>query len=271
MDNTPEVLITETPSRKRFLAVVLVVVILGGLGFYASRPLFASYYLKKGIAEFPSSVVGNLERADSYLRKSLWWDNSNPLTHYYLARVAFGHGTPMVGYTAWAEADWLRVIEHYEKALTLGLENKDAQRAELALSDIGRAYRKLGDYEKGDAILRQHIERYPARSFVSRYLVASDDFAINNSPNEALEILGPALEVEDKIDLRMFRVYTLLARLYTYAGEFDKGVEYAALAISSAPEGEKAHPDLQIAHILLAHDQARKGNITQAESEIHKA
>ena len=251
--------------------VRVIVIIRGGLGFYLSRPLFASYYLKKGIAEVQSSEAGNLERANSYFQKSIRWNSSDPLTHYYLARIAFGQGTPMIGYIAWAEADWQRVIEHYGKALTLGLENKDAQKAELAFSDIGRAYRKLGDYEKGDDILRQHIKRYPARSFVSRYLVASDDFAINNNPDEALEVLAPALDAEDKVDLRMFRVYTLLARLYTYAGEFDKGVEYAALAISSAPDGEKAHLDLQIARIILAHDQARKGNIARAEVAIRKA
>ena len=246
-------------------------IILGGLGFYLSRPLFASYYLKKGITEYQSGETNALERSDFYFQKSLWWNSSDPLVHYYLARIAFGHGAPMIGYTAWIEADWPRVIEHYEKALALGLENKDARRAEFTLSDIGMAYRKLGDYEKGDAILRQHIERYPARSFVSRYLVASDDFAINNNPDEALKVLIPALNAEDKIDLRMFGVYTLLARLYTYASEFDKGAEYAALAISNAPDGEKAHLDLQIAHILLSYNEARKGHMAEAEAEIHRA
>jgi len=271
MDNTPEVLIAETPSKKRFLTVVLVVVILGGLGFYASRPLFASYHLKKGIVELSSSVVGNLERADSYLQKSLWWDSSNPLIHYYLARVAFGHGTPMVGYIAWAEADWPRVIEHYEKAMLLGLEKKDAHRAEIALSDTGRAYRKLGNYKKADEIFREHITRYPEQSFVSRYLLASDDFEINNDPDEALQVLLPALEAEDKIDLRMFRVHTLLARLYAYFGNFVKSSEQAKLAISSAPEGEKSHTDLQLAHLLIANNYARKGNMSLAEAEVSKA
>ena len=272
MDNIPEVPIAEAPSTKGFLAAVLVVVIiLGGLGFYLNRPLFASHYLKRGIAEFQLSEVGNLERADSYFQKSLWWNSSDPLTHYYLARVAFGQGTPMIGYTAWTEADWQRVIEHYEKALQLGLEKKDASRAELALSDTGRAYWMLKNYKKADEVFREHIARYPEKSFVSRYILASDDFEINDDPDEAIRVLPSALEAEDKIDLQMFRIHTLLARLYAYFGEFEKSSQHAELAISNAPEGEKTHIDLQLAHLLIANNYARKGNVSLAEAEVSRA
>src|SRR3989344_200589 len=270
MDNALEAPIAEAPSKKRFLAAVLVVIILGGLGFYLSRPLFASYYLKKGIAEFQSSEAGNLERADSYFQKSLRWNSNDPLTHYYLARVAFGQGTPMVGYTAWTEADWPRVIEHYEKALALGLEKKDALRAEIALSDTGRAYRKLENYEKADEIFREHISRYPDKSFVDRYLLALDDFEVNNNPEEGLAVLPAAIEAKDKIDLRMFRVYTLLARYKHFFGDFDAAERYAKMAIESVPVGEEKHLDIQIAHIILGYQLARDKNIKAALAEFDK-
>ena len=270
MDNALEAPIAEAPSKKRFLAAVLVVIILGGLGFYLSRPLFASYYLKKGIAEFQSSEAGNLERADSYFQKSLRWNSNDPLTHYYLARVAFGQGTPMVGYTAWTEADWPRVIEHYEKALALGLEKKDALRAEIALSDTGRAYRKLENYEKADEIFREHISRYPDKSFVDRYLLALDDFEVNNNPEEGLAVLPAAIEAKDKIDLRMFRVYTLLARFYAYYGNTSDSEKYAKMAIESVPAGEEKHLDIQIARIILGYQLARDKNIKAALAEFDK-
>lgn len=258
------------PEHKRFWrwmiiggSAALAVFILLWLGIL---PWQARSHFDRGLAYFKEQKYPEARR--QFLR-FLALDDRKPATYFYLGRIALGVSVPE-SEVFYPEANYEEAIRYYEKAIALGLAREDPRLHAQALGQSAFSYWILKDYENADRLYLQKIQLYPELSFFARYFVALDYFFRFNRPKEALEILLKAPEALDVNPFFLYRVYTLIARLYVYQNDLENAEKYAALALTNAPAGvQDSHA--QIAHVVLGYVEARRGNLSLAEAEIAKA
>ncbi|MBI2635299.1 MAG: hypothetical protein HYW79_02025 [Parcubacteria group bacterium] len=260
--------------NKKNLWIGLGIVVLAGLFiFLAGTQLLSAYYLKQGATEF---LKGDFIKAKPLLDASLKFNPRNSESHFYLGKIALGKITETPGIDLlYPGADYSGAAVHFEKAIASGLERKNKDISLIALNDAGFSYYMLKQYEKSVPLFLKYIELNPMRAFAARYFVALDYFSRSNKPQEALDILLPAIEPSavsssDINGRNLFRVHTLLARLYSYKGDYASASKYAALVVENKDLSDQSL-EVRIAHSLLALDYGRQKKFTLAEGEIKKA
>lgn len=250
----------EIIKNKFIWVVALATVII--LGYILGTQWAASYYFKQGQDQFQR---GNFQESRARFTRSLTFNSRNPLTHAYLGRIALG--IPRPGQEEYyPEANFSETINHYEKAISLGLEQKSRSFHARALEDTGFAYWNLERHDAENQKYLEKIEKYPQASFWARYFVAKNYFHRFNKPREALDFLLAAPNAVDAESSFLYRIYALTARLYLYFGDYENVERYAKLAISNAL-GRKDF-NVQIAHALLAQVYGIKKDFGVAENEI---
>ena len=246
-------------------AIVLAVLIFAAV--FGSR-YAASYYYQKGAAAY---LQNNFSVAKNNFNISLIFGPKNSRAHFLLGKIALGLPTPKQS-VYYPQADYKEAVKHYEKAISLGLEQKNRNLYSIALDDLGGAYWTLNELDKAREKYVEKLSKFPESSFWARYFIALDDFNRLNKPEEALEILPPALNLaqSDNDKWNLFRIYSLLASLNYYFEDYANSQKYAELAIESGG-GENKSWEIQTAHALSALNYGRQKNFASAESEIKKA
>ena len=257
---------TENKNKKIkiVLLVVAVLAVAGLSAFFLGKQWFASSYFKQAQVAF---LKGDYDAAKGLLEKSLKFNAKNPEPHFYLAEIALGkpaEGGPLL----YPHADYESAVRHFEQSLSLGISEKNKEAYLSTLNDLSFSYQMLEDYDKAVPLFLKYIELNPDRAFRARVLVATDYFDRFNKPQEALDILLPAVNsaYHPSQIKNLFRVYSLLGRLYSYFADADNTEKYAKLAIANS--GGLKEVDVQTAHTLLAHVAASKGDWAKVESEI---
>lgn len=263
----------EDPQRRSKIFLVfggLVVII--ALAAFLIPSLIAQFYFGKGLETYRTTAPDRLEQARRHFNQALSWNPKHPQAHAYRGLAAFGQrGPDHYGFPEWPDADWAEAARHFEAALQYGLQDRDPVLAELTHSNMARAYRKIGNFSRADEILREHLRLYPHRSFIEGYLLASDDYLVNNNAEEGIRALEVSLKASNRNELGLFRIYALLARYYNYLQDLENVKQYADLTIQNVPQGEREHFDVQIAHLLLALTHARQRNLPLGERELETA
>lgn len=228
----------------------------------------ASYYYKNGVRAY---LQKNFPVAKSDFNISLLFDSKNSFAHFWLGKIALGIPTPKQN-IYYPQADYKEAIKHYDKAILLGLEQKNQNLYRVSLDDLGGAYWNLNELDKAREKYLERLSKFPESSFWSRYFIAWHDFNYLNKPEEALETLLPSLNLaqSDNDRWNLFKIYHLLGRLYIYSNDYVNAVKYAKLSIDS---GGLQNNDWEISadHTLLALDYGRQKKFALAEVEIKKA
>lgn len=260
----------EWQINKKLIAIIAVVLVVFILAAIFGVRFAASYYYQKG---FSSYRENRYEEAKQNLSFSLKFNRGNPFAHYMLGRIALGL-PDLLGGTYYPNANYQEVISRHKQAIQLGLFNVASGGAhKQALDDLGISYWYLGDYYESVQYYLELIRLYPESSFWPRFLVAEHYFERADKPTEALEILKPTLDLaqadSDYNKQRIYRFYSLLARLSLYFDDFSEAQKYAELAIKNA--GTRSDLEAQIAHNIVALAKGRAKNFIAAESEIQKS
>lgn len=242
------------------LAIVLIVL----LGVVFGTRWAGSYYREQGAKYL---AQGNFAAAKASFNRSLFFGSRNPLTHAYLGRVALGPQAPGQE-VYYPQANYPEAVGHHEAALSLGLEAISPVFYRQALEDLGFAYWNLKQHRKANEKYLEQIAKYPNSSFWARYFVGLNYFDRFNKPAEALDILSAAPASQNVAPPFLHRIYALLARLYSYAGDSENAIRYARLAIDAPEKMNAKDLHVQIAHLVLAQRYAEEGNLKAAEAEI---
>lgn len=259
--------IEQKTLAKKLVWAAIVLVVTAGLIFGGVR-IAASYYYNEGVKQYES---GDYFAARHSLESSLRLNSRRPETHFYFGRIALGR-VNLDGPVTYPDANYSEAIFHYEKAITLGLERKNSEFYSRAVNDTGLAYWILRDYDKADANFLEHVRVSPSLAFLSRQFLAADYFGRLSKPQEALDVLLPAIGNARTPDQakNLFRVYARLSQIYQYFDDFDAVERYARLAIENGGEGNKTR-NIQIAHNSLALALGKKSDFAGAEREIEKS
>lgn len=255
-------------TNKKLIIVFVILAVLVPAAIFGPR--FAdSFYYQKGLAAYKESHYEEAKKNFSIALKFNW---KNPLTYHMLGRIALGIPDAL-SYIYYPNADYKQTTAHQEKAIKLGLLKIAPRSYAQALDDLGISYWYLGNYDKSIEYYLELINSYSENSFWPRFLVSEHYFERANKPKEALEILKPALDLEqansEYNQKRLYRFYTLIARLYIYFKDFGNAEKYAKLAIENA--GVRNDIYVQIAHNIVALAEGRAKNFTKAESEIRES
>lgn len=250
--------------------LVIIFVILAGVlsaAVFGAR-FAASYYYKKGAQAY---LQNNFSAAKNSFNNSLIFYSKNSRAHFWLGKIALGLPAPKQN-VYWPQADYGEAVNHYEKAVSLGLEQKNRNLYIVVLEDLGGAYWNLNKLDKAREKYSEKLSKFPESSFWARYFIALDDFNRLNKPEEALEILPPALDLvaSDNDRFNLFKVHALLALLNLYFEDYNNVKKHAELAIESA-EPQNEGWEIQTAHALLALNYGIQKKFTLVESEIKKA
>ena len=258
----------ENPRRKKVFIYGIIVIIIAGLGFLIGPRLLASYYVNKG-AGFLNQ--GDLSAAKTKFERAISLNSRESLAYFYLAKIALGKSNPG-GELYYPNADYAEAIDQFETASKNNLKSANLQLYSVAMNDLGYSYWMAKQYERADEKFRERVVLSPGASFLARYLLALDGFERFNKPDEALRMLVPAASsaVEDVQKNNLYRVYTLLARLYFFKNDPTNAEESASLAVKSAPENT-TNLDLQIAHLLLGLEKAMRKDSKGALEEYNLA
>lgn len=253
-------------SRKVLLTAVAILAA-AVLAVFAGSQLVSSYYFKQGFNEFQK---GNADKAVSFFNKSLRFNSRKPEPHFYLGKIALGKATPGAD-LLYPVADYPKAVLHFEKAISFGISEKNKDLYFLALNDAGFSYWMMKNKDKANEKFLLLIKAAPDKSFVARYFVALDYFNRLNKAKEALDILLPAPDVaiSDLHKTNLFRVYALLARLYSYFDDAVNAEKYAKLTVENS-SGLK-NSDIQVAYAILSAFYGNEKNFKLAEQEIKKA
>ena len=253
-------------NKKIIFGVAAFIVILVGV-FFGAR-FAASYYYKKGVETY---LQNNFAAAKNNFNYSLIFDSKNSRAHFFLGKIALGVPTPNQD-IYYLQADYKEAVGHYEKAISLDLEQKNQNLYKVALDDLGNAYWNLNELDRAREKYSEKLSKFPDASFWARYFIAWHDFNYLNKPEEALETLLPALNLtkSDNDRFNLFKINLMLARLYFYKDDFVSGVKYTKAAIESGGPQNK-NWEIQAAYGFLAIDYGRQKKFALAESEIKKA
>ncbi|MEK7123401.1 MAG: hypothetical protein AAB851_00740, partial [Patescibacteria group bacterium] len=253
-------------KSKKILLVAAAILAAAVLAVFAGSWLVSSYYFKQGFNEFQK---GNGDKATSFFNKSLKFSPKKPEPHFYLGKIALGKATPGAD-LFYSAADYPAAAAHFEKAIAFGLSGKNKDLYSFALNDAGFSYWMMKNKDRADEKFLRLIEVSPDKSFVARYFVAFDYFNRLNKPKESLDILLPApnVAVLDLHKTNLFRVYALLARLYSY---FDDAVNAEKYAKSAIENSSGMETDIQVAYAILSAFYGKEKNFELAEAEIKKA
>lgn len=254
-------------SRKVGLVVAATAVLL----FFALLivpSLLASYYRNQGINAY---LNNDYEKAKILLEKSLGFSKKNPITYFYLGRVAIGRQEQSPPYNFPPSAnDASKALEYFERAESLGIADANPDLYVYMLELEGIAYLILRNFDSAAEKWLKRIEVSPDNAFFPRYLLASEYYVKRqNKPKEALEVLTPApRQVRSRASLYYLPdVYSYLARLEFYFGNFDDAIRYADLAVSKSG-GSDTRFNVIYARIIRALSFAKKENVLRAEEEI---
>lgn len=255
-------------KTKSFLLIVMILAVLAAAVFFGAR--FAdSFYYQKGLAAYKENRYEEAKKNFSIALKFNWRD---PITYFMLGRVALGV-SDLSSDIYYPNADYKQTITRQEKAIKLGLLKSSPRSYLQALDDLGISYWYLGNYDKSTEYYLKLIELYPEYSFWPRFLVAEHYFERVNKPKEALENLKTAITLEqanfEYNQERLYRFYSLIARLYLYFEDFNNTEKYAKLAIENA--GMKDDIESQVAHNIIALVAGHEKDFSKAESEIRKS
>ena len=261
------------PLRRHQLLIGVVILTILAVLFVFGRGWAASYYYEKGREYY---FQNNYERARSYFNRSIAFNSKNPAPHMYLGRIALGR-VDREGKEYYPDADWKAALPHYKKALDLGIEKTDTRAYAYVLEHLGHSYLRTQQHEQAREVYLQKINRFPnsffgvpyLSTFWPRFLTAEMDFGRFNNPQEALELLLPIANPDNADPNNLYRVYTLLARLYAYTEDNERSEEFAALAIRAA--ASFVDRDVAISHGLLALAAGSRKDFRSAEEEIKKA
>lgn len=255
-------------GNKKLIAIIAVVLAVLVLAAVFGARFAASYYYKKGAEAYSQN---NFAVAKSNFTKSLVFNSKNSLAHFWLSKIALGVPAPKTD-NYYPQADYKEAVKHHEKAISLGLEQKNRRLYEVTLDDLGGAYWKLNELDKAREKYSEKLSKFPNSPFWALYFIAWHDFNYLNKPEEALKTLLPALNLasSDHDSWHLFRIQHLLGRLYFYFGDYANAVKYAKLSIDS---GGPQNNDWEISadYTLLALDYGRQKKFTLAENEIKKA
>ena len=256
----------ENSKIKKLLFIGVAIVILTAV-FWFGTGLVSSYYYKKGAEAYRQN---NFPAAKNNLNTSLIFGPKNPRAHFLLGKIALGVPAPKTG-NYYPQANYSEAAGHYEASVSLGLEQKNQNLYRITLDDLGGAYWKLNELDKAREKYVEKLSKFPDSSFWARYFIALDDFNRLNKPEEALEILLPALNLaaSDNDKWNLFRIHALLARLYSYFDDAVNAEKYAKLAIEDS-SGMKNF-DIQVAYAIISAFYGKKKNFELAEAEIEKA
>ncbi len=254
--------------NKKLIAIIAIVLAVLVLTVVFGARFAASYYYQKGAAAY---LQNNFPAAKNNFNISLIFGPKNSRAHFLLGKIALGVPAPKQE-IYYPKADYREAAGHYEKAISLGLEQKNTNLYSVALDDLGGAYWSLNELDKAREKYLEKLSKFPESDFWARYFIALDDFNRLNKPEEALETLLPALNLaaSDNDKWNLFKIHTLLARLYYYFGEWADASKYAKLVIENGDIKNQVL-EVQIARTLLALDYGRQKKFTLAESEIKKA
>lgn len=254
-------------NKKLILGALTLMAVLAAAVFGVR--LAASYYYQKGAEAY---LQNNFSAAKNNFNNSLIFDSKNSRAHFWLGKIALGLTAPKTD-NYYPQADYKEAVKHYEKAISLGLERKNRNLYGVTLDDLGGAYWKLNELDKAREKYSEKLSKFSESSFWARYFIALDDFNRLNKPEEALETLLPApnLAASDNDRFNLYKIYTLLALLYTYFGDNVNDEKYAELAIEKSGEPQIKSWEIQTAHALLALNYGRQKKFSLVESEIKKA
>lgn len=273
--------ITTYSSKKNRVVIGAVILALIAAVFILGPSAAFSYYYNKGAAALDA---GDFKNAKSFLEKSLRFGPNRPEPYVKLGRVAFGPRNTDFKGPVYPEARYKEAVEYFEKALSLGLNEKHGDLYWRTLENMGHAYGFLGDNDRAD---ERHLLSIPALegnsgriAFIARYKVALDYFNRLNKPGEALELLLPAaISAEDlrsrnkdniNTEVYLMQVNSLLARLYSYFEGWENAERYASSAVAIAPTDSRDFT-LQAAHVVLSRIAGINKKFGEAEKEIKKA
>ena len=141
-----EKIITEQTSKKNWVIIGAVVLVLIASVFILGPSAAFSYYYNKGAAALDS---GDFKPAKLLLEKSLRFAPKRPEPYVKLGRAAFGPRNTGPG-ALYPEANYKEAVEFFEKALALGLNEKQGELYWRTLENAGHAYGFLGDNDKAD-------------------------------------------------------------------------------------------------------------------------
>ena len=255
---------------KIVLAVIAGLAVMVLVAFFWGKQWFASSYFNQGQTAF---LKGDYDAAGQLFEKSLKFNAKNPEPHFYLGKIALGK-TVSSGPLLYPNADYESAVEHFEQSFSFGLVQKNKDAYLVSLNDAGFSYYMLKQYEKSIPLFLKYIELNPTGAFTARYFVATDYLNRSNKPEEALDILLPAVDavsVNSPINRRnLFRVYSLLGRLYSYFADAVNTEKYARLSIESGVAGNR-EPEIQVAHVLLSIVYGSRGDFSSAMAEIKAA
>lgn len=231
-------------------------------------PFAASYYYKKGAQAY---LQNNFPAAKRNLNTSLIFDSKNYRAYFLFGKIALGPPAPKTD-NYYPQADYKEAVKYYEKAVSLGLEQKNKNLYGILLEDLGGAYWNLKDFDKARGKYLEKLSKFPESSFWARYFIALDDFNRLNKPNEAIPILLPALNlaVSNNDQWNVFRIHSLLARFYIFLKDNANTEKYALLAIKNGGENNN-DANIQTAYDLLAVVYGQRGDFAKAEQEIKEA
>lgn len=262
MDETVE------SSKKPIFGIITILLIVLVGGFVYTPKLVADNYLEQAVAAYRE---GAFEQAQPLFEKSIKWKSTNPLPYAYLGEIALGRPTPGED-SYYANPNYEVAIQRFESAKSRDLKSVNPGFYSKVLNDLGYAYWKTKQYKEADKNFLERIALSPSESFLPRYLVALDYVERFNKPDEALEVLLPAIDAA-QLDFQkaiLYKVYELLSRLYLYRDDSARVKEYADLVISSVPENHAHDIEVQIAHIALAAELAKNKDLKGAIVEIEK-
>lgn len=235
--------------------------------FYFGSGWAESFYYGKGVAAFNAN---NFSEAKKNFERATFWGPRDPRPYAHLGRIALGPAHPEQE-DYFSEAKFSDAIPHYEKALALGLKDKNFSFYGTSLELLGLSYWMTGEYDKADEVYLERIKEFPDKAFWPRYLVALDYVERLNKAEEALEILSPApLTARNDYDLRYsYKHFTLLARIKLFFEHFPEAKIDASQAIKIGKDSSAY--EIQRAHAVLAVIAGKEKNFAEAEKEIARA
>lgn len=263
-----EIGVIESRYKKNWLLWVAVLIVIVLAGSWYARGFAIPYFIEKArVAVNDKDAV----TATKNLNIALKLGSQNPVVYAYLGHIALGlESANPESDTPFPNANFTEAIEHYEKALSLGLATADNRGAyKQTLEFAGYSYWNLKEYEKAVAKYLEQIEEFPNDSFWARNLVAEDYFNRSNKPNEALEVLRLAPSSLDSNKRFLGHTYTLLTRLSSYFNNPTDVKKYAALAIDNSVD--KKSTNAQIAYLNIAIQLAKEKDLAKALVEYKKA
>ena len=264
----------ETPKKNIPFILGVVAVGFAVLAAVVGYILYPGYmHRQKYEAGVARLQKGQLQDARVLFDAALSYRQDDPRSLYYLGKIALGKQSQTSGKgPIYPDADFQKAASHFETAFTYGLQAHDEAMYRTALNDAGFSYFMRKEYAKAQEKYLEYIRLSPDDAFIPRYFVALNDFERFNKPEEARDILLPAVgSASTPLHFATIsNVYVLLARLQFYFGEYEEAQRNADLAIAKgAPLGNDLQ--IQIAHAVRASSLARKGDISGAENAIKKA